>query len=76
MQTFYILDDGGLMTGIELQRHKKTIGYYNHLVDQFAAVQKCTKRYFDLRKQLLRSLDYYTADLIKAQKTAKLYKIN
>lgn len=76
MQTYFILEDGGMMTKIELQRHKKTVSYYNNLVDRIAGLKKDTEEYLRLRSRIVRSMEYYKNDLIKAQKTAKLLKAN
>jgi hypothetical protein len=75
MQTYFILDSGGLMTGQVLQQHNGTIKHYNRLVDVLQTIRTGTTEYIKVVNKLNHLKAYIERDLQTASKTAdKLMK--
>jgi hypothetical protein len=75
METYFILDNGGLMTGQVLQQHNSTIKHYNRLVDILQTVRPQSSEYIKIVNKLNHLKAYIERDLQTASKTAdKLMK--
>lgn len=75
IQTYFILENGGLMTGDELRQHHGTIKHYNRLIDVLQTLRKGTTDYLKVVSKLNHLKAYIERDLKEASKTAdKLMK--